>query len=46
VTQAVAVGSRFGTVILTDLELGSLRSFSVGNWEAFVSFSTPPPGHP
>jgi|GEM_PF-2385682 len=44
VTQEVAVGSRFGTVILTDLELGSLHAFSVGNSEAFVSFSTPAAG--
>ncbi|QRO02148.1 hypothetical protein JRI60_25615 [Archangium violaceum] len=37
----VAVGSRFGTVILTDLSLGNLRSFSAGSSEAFVSFTVP-----
>ncbi|PTL76938.1 hypothetical protein DAT35_47610 [Vitiosangium sp. GDMCC 1.1324] len=41
VSQQVAVGSRFGTVILTDLALSTLRAFSAGNSEAFVSFTTP-----
>lgn len=43
VTQQVAVGSRSGLVILTDLQLGTSRSFSAGNLEAFVSFSAPAP---
>lgn len=45
VTQKVAVGSRFGLVILTDLQLGTPSSFSVGSTEAFVSFSTPASGN-
>lgn len=41
VTQQVAVGSRSGLVILTDLQLATSRSFSAGSVEAFVSFSAP-----
>ena len=36
-----AVGSRSGLVILTDLQLGTSRSFPAGTVEAFVSFSAP-----
>ena len=43
VTQQVAVGSRSGLVILTDLQLGTSRSLSAGSMEAFVSFSAPAP---
>ncbi|WP_257450152.1 hypothetical protein [Archangium lipolyticum] len=39
----LVVGSRFGTVILTDLSLSGMRSFNVGNSGAFVTF-VPPTG--
>jgi hypothetical protein len=39
---AIVIGSRFGEVMLTDRNLSSITSFSVGGSDVFVSFVTVP----